>query len=605
MYSTAILLVSSFFATFSILAGNPILFPTMAGNPILLGPFRSGLCSDGRRYTDFFFTCRFNYSNPYDVNVAFKIAWLIDGKPLSIPTTISGFDREARIYSNQLHKQMGHETFAETLNTIRLSFAWLCETDNNATAPLLTPSDFTPPGSARVKTSASFTPTTSLLLETAATYSSPVTLYPPLEPVSTVLTSAPRISSKPISTPVLQSLPHDVLLDLTSSTFTPAPLAQPPRDTTSLQPAYSSQFDLGETTSPVLVPPERILLPERQQTVTQTFPAVSETRTFTVQPSSVNFSSPEHYSRSASIFGNNRSTPSGMSSALKLDVFTGDQPQNPTKWLDHFVQWAKFYDLSVEKVLNAFPFHLQGHAKVWYDTLPETVTSSWHFLVTAFKSRFHNDDVILDLSILQTQQGSSESVMDYLSRLFQIATNKTIPDQVLLAVALNGLKPSVKRIVMNKTPTNMAELRQAAVLAEKSIATTDKTDFSTLNTILNEVKQLKDEVKVANSKQTQDSISSIQTHAHINVTKPPFRTPSSNYQTSGQSFRPNTTYTSAPPAFPKSYPSRTPLLNHFVVLATNRNHITVTPPLVLDAENSVDHVDHVVHAMHSATTVTK
>ncbi|KAK3605805.1 hypothetical protein CHS0354_002422 [Potamilus streckersoni] len=190
-----------------------------------------------------------------------------------------------------------------------------------ATAPLLIPSDFTPPGSARVKTSASFTPTTSLLLETAATYSSPVTLYPPLEAVSTVLTSAPRISSKPISTPVFQSLPHDVLLDLTSSTFTPAPLAQPPIDTTSLPPAYSSQFDLGETTSSVLVPPERILLPERQQTVTQTFPAVSETRTFTVQPSSVNFSSPEHYSRSASIFGNNRSTPSGMSSALKLDVF--------------------------------------------------------------------------------------------------------------------------------------------------------------------------------------------------------------------------------------------------------------------------------------------
>ncbi|KAK3586765.1 hypothetical protein CHS0354_023495 [Potamilus streckersoni] len=243
----------------------------------------------------------------------------------------------------------------------------------------------------------------------------------------------------------------------------------------SLPPAYSSQFDLGETTSPVLVPPERIPLPERQQSITQTFPTVSETRTFTVQPSSVNFSSPEHYSRSASIFGNNRSTPS---------------------------------------------------------------------------------------------------------------------DQVLLAVALNGLKPSVKRIVMNKTPTNMAELRQAAVLAEKSIATTDTTDFSTLNTILNEVKQLKDEVKVANSKQTQNSISSIQTHAHVNVTKPPFRTPSSNYQTSGQSFRPNTTYTSAPPAFPMSYPSRTPpLLNHFVVLATNRNHIPVTPPLVLDAENSVDHVD--------------
>ncbi|KAK3598967.1 hypothetical protein CHS0354_024639 [Potamilus streckersoni] len=145
---------------------------------------------------------------------------------------------------------------------------------NRLLPKLLTPSDFTPPGSARVKTSAtappcpsdrSFTPTYSLLLETAATYSSPVILYPPLEPLSTVLTSAPRLSSKQISTPVLQSPPHDVLLDLTSSTFTPAPLAQPPRASTSLPPAYSSQFDPVETTSPVLVTPERTLLPERRQ----------------------------------------------------------------------------------------------------------------------------------------------------------------------------------------------------------------------------------------------------------------------------------------------------------------------------------------------------
>ncbi|KAK3584677.1 hypothetical protein CHS0354_021345 [Potamilus streckersoni] len=124
-------------------------------------------------------------------------------------------------------------------------------------------------------------------------------------------------------------------------------------------------------------------------------------------------------------------------------------------------------------------------------------TTDSHTQLMRFESIFHHDDVILDLSILQTQQGSSESIMDYLSRLFQIATNKQIPDQVLLAVALKGLKPSVKRIVMNKNPANMAELRQAAVLAEKSITTTDTTDLSTLNTILKEVKQLKDEV-VAN-----------------------------------------------------------------------------------------------------------
>ncbi|KAK3600795.1 hypothetical protein CHS0354_020472 [Potamilus streckersoni] len=144
------------------------------------------------------------------------------------------------------------QTIAETLNTIRLHFARLCETDNIRNRTTLNTIRLHSARLCESKTPAtappcpfdrSFTPTTSLLLETAATYSSPVTLYPPLEPLSTVLTSAPRISSKPISTPVLQSLPHYVLLDLTSSTFTPVPLAQPPRNSTSLPPAYSSKFD--------------------------------------------------------------------------------------------------------------------------------------------------------------------------------------------------------------------------------------------------------------------------------------------------------------------------------------------------------------------------
>ncbi|KAL3868432.1 hypothetical protein ACJMK2_041240 [Sinanodonta woodiana] len=186
------------------------------------------------------------------------------------------------------------------------------------------------------------------------------------------------------------------------------------------------------------------------------------------------------------------------------------------------MQWARFHELSKSKILNAFQFHLQGHAKIWYDTLSDNDKNDWHRLVTTFKSRFHNDDFVLDLSILQTQQGSSESVLDYLSRLLHIATNKVIPEQVLLAVALNGLKPSVKMIVMNKKP-NMSDLREAAVLAEKEIITTDHTDLSALNTILDEVKQLKDEVKVANLKQNQHISTFSESRANINHTKQTFR----------------------------------------------------------------------------------
>ncbi|KAK3584703.1 hypothetical protein CHS0354_021376 [Potamilus streckersoni] len=55
----------------------------------------------------------------------------------------------------------------------------------------------------------------------------------------------------------------------------------------------------------------------------------------------------------------------------------------------------------------------------------------------------------------------------------------------------------------------MTELRQAAVLSEKSITTTDTTDFSTLNTFLDGLKQCKDDVNVANYNQTKTVIQAL------------------------------------------------------------------------------------------------
>jgi hypothetical protein len=60
-------------------------------------------------------------------------------------------------------------------------------------------------------------------------------------------------------------------------------------------------------------------------------------------------------------------------------------------------------------------------------------------LITLFKKRFKDKQHLLDLTISQTHQGRNESVLDYLSRLFQLATNRNISDDILLAVAMNGL----------------------------------------------------------------------------------------------------------------------------------------------------------------------
>ncbi|KAK3582921.1 hypothetical protein CHS0354_009728 [Potamilus streckersoni] len=418
---------------------------------------------------------------------------------------------------------------------------------NRIISKLLPPSHFTPPKATAPPYSQEKiqVPSTSLLLEAAATFTTPpVTIHTPLSTLETISTSLKcRLTS------AFQSLFDHGSTAHSTPASNLGPVTQCPIDLTPSTFEGLSQLHEPVPISPMLVTPKSTLFTTNSLNITR----VTETITFGVQP--LTLKTPEQYSRSVNIFGN-----------------------------DSHKQ-------------------LQGHAKIRYDTLPESVTNDWQNLVTTIKSRFQNDHVILDLSILQTQQGSSESVMDYLSRLLQFATNKTIPDHVLLAVALNGLKRSVKRIPMNKNPVNMAELRQAAILAEKSITTTDTTDCSTLHTILDEVKQLKDEIKVANSKQNQDSNSCSQTHALINVTRQPFYTRNTNNQPRARYFRQNTDNAPLTLAVPKSYP-RTNCYNKSHRGNRYQPQPQNGPPLlVLDMLINVHHEQSAAHATHRVTIV--
>lgn len=94
---------------------------------------------------------------------------------------------------------------------------------------------------------------------------------------------------------------------------------------------------------------------------------------------------------------------------------------------------------------NNVPFiHLGGHAQIWYDTIPVSRKSHYDQFIAAFKERFTDKQHLLDLTILQTHQRRNESILDYLSRSLKLATNRNISDDILLAVAMNGLKAGLK-----------------------------------------------------------------------------------------------------------------------------------------------------------------
>ncbi|CAC5395736.1 unnamed protein product [Mytilus coruscus] len=101
-----------------------------------------------------------------------------------------------------------------------------------------------------------------------------------------------------------------------------------------------------------------------------------------------------------------------MSSIWKIGKFKGDNTQNPETWLTYFNQYCSFYDLSKKKSAQSFPFHLEGHAKIWYDTVSDSKKQHIDFLIAAFKDRFKDKQHLLDITILQTHDGRNESVLD-------------------------------------------------------------------------------------------------------------------------------------------------------------------------------------------------
>jgi hypothetical protein len=102
-----------------------------------------------------------------------------------------------------------------------------------------------------------------------------------------------------------------------------------------------------------------------------------------------------------------------------------------------YKHYCSFYDVSNKKSEDSFPFHLEDHPKILYDTIPDSQKVNVDNLITLFKMRFKDKQQLLDLIILQIHQGRNASVLDYLSQLYQLATNRNIFDDILLAVAMN------------------------------------------------------------------------------------------------------------------------------------------------------------------------
>ena len=174
---------------------------------------------------------------------------------------------------------------------------------------------------------------------------------------------------------------------------------------------------------------------------------------------------------------------------IRLDPFTGDIDTSFTYWLNKYENFCDLNGISEQDRLSTLPFYLTKSALIYYNELPPQITSHYSAMEDSLRERFGSDSRYIDFSILSAKQETSDSVEYYLNRICKLASDKSIPERLLISICLNGLKPSLRKSVLLSQPKHFSELTRLARLAETS-------EKGLMNSIETSYEFLIDEIKI-------------------------------------------------------------------------------------------------------------
>ena len=196
-------------------------------------------------------------------------------------------------------------------------------------------------------------------------------------------------------------------------------------------------------------------------------------------------------------------------SIIRLDPFNGDIDSSFTFWLNKYEKFCDLNNITELERLNVFPFYLTSSALIYYNELPPQIKSNYTALKDALKERFESDSRYIDFSILSAKQESSETVESYLNRICKLASDKNIPERVLISICLNGLKPSLRKSVLLSQPKHFSELTKLARLAETSEKGLMNSIESSYEILIDQIKDLKTQISTPKQDNTINAVNEV------------------------------------------------------------------------------------------------
>ncbi|CAC5363300.1 unnamed protein product [Mytilus coruscus] len=120
--------------------------------------------------------------------------------------------------------------------------------------------------------------------------------------------------------------------------------------------------------------------------------------------------------------------------------------------------------LTIIRHYQFWVLQLTGHASLWFHNLDANTKGNIDSLKAAFLARFSNTKT--NQQIYKLQQTSIESSQAYLARVQQLAMGaENLGEAVIVDIAVNGLQPSLKQTVIQKSPKTFEELRNSLEIA--------------------------------------------------------------------------------------------------------------------------------------------
>lgn len=141
----------------------------------------------------------------------------------------------------------------------------------------------------------------------------------------------------------------------------------------------------------------------------------------------------------------------------------------PRSWVRELRLWMDFQDMSEnEKRIAAFALLLKDTPSVWFRSLKSSDTTDFEHLMDIFIERFNLDKKIWSrtATLWQMKQKPHQTVAEYIAQVVVQADQLEVDQKNTFLIAVNGLLPHLRAMVLLKEPTSIEDLLKISSLIE-------------------------------------------------------------------------------------------------------------------------------------------